>query len=257
MHRLLFVGGLALAVLFCSITPAFAVFYGASFDGGGDVTFLNVSDLNGLYGPPVATGNVLDFSPTGFEVDCPNAGQNCPPQSAVATDTLTFQIDADPGFFIEDILLTEAGDTLITDFDIPGGFAATTVVANVVIDVFEIDGVSVGGVNGNAAMVFTNGGTFDTDNDPNGVQVWTGLLALDVDAVIANAGESGKATLVQISLSNELTAFAENGAEAMIEKKDIDGLAITVIPEPGTALLLGLGVMALAARGRCGESGVS
>ena len=69
---------------------------------------------------------------------------------------------------------------------------------------------------------------------------------LNLDAVIANAGEVGGATLVEISLANGLTAYAENGAVAFIEKNDIDGLAIKVIPEPGTAVLMALGLVGLA-----------
>jgi hypothetical protein len=68
--------------------------------------------------------------------------------------------------------------------------------------------------------------------------------------VIAGSGGSGQATLVRISLANTLTAFAESGAAARIEKKDIDGLAITVVPEPGAALLMGLGLFGLAASSR-------
>lgn len=71
-----------------------------------------------------------------------------------------------------------------------------------------------------------------------------------MDAVITANALTGKATLVELSLANTLTAFAENGAQAFIEKKDIDGLAITVIPEPGTALLMLLGLSGLAMAGR-------
>ncbi len=99
-------------------------------------------------------------------------------------------------------------------------------------------------------MVFTQNGQFETNDEGAGTHIWSGFLSLDVDAVIAAGGGSGQATLVHISLANGLTAFAASGAAARIEKKDIDGLAITVVPEPGTALLFGLGLLGLASTGR-------
>lgn len=239
---------LGLAVLGLA-SQANAASYGNFSSPTGTVSFLNVEDVNGLFGMPVASGNSLDFSPNTFEVDCASA-PSCPPTPGTATDTLTFQIDADSGFFIEDIILSEAGDTTINNFTVPTGFAATTIVANVFIDILELDGSSVSGINGNASMIFTADGTFDTNTEGNGSHVWTGLLSLDVDAFIAAASQTGKATLVEISLANTLTAYAENGAVAFIEKKDIDGLAITVVPEPGTALLMGLGLTALSLTSR-------
>ena len=119
------------------------------------------------------------------------------------------------------------------------------------VDVLEIDGAPVNGLNGNAQMVFSRGGQYaTTDPEGAGTRIWTGFLSIDVDSVIAGGGGSGQATLVRISLANTLTAFAESGASARIEKKDIDGLAITVVPEPGTALLMGLGLFGLAASNR-------
>lgn len=254
MNRLLFSGALALSALtmgmFGLAPGAHAASYGSFSSPTGTVSFLDVEDLNGLFGTPMASGNSLDFSPNTFEIDCPNASQNCPTSTASISDTLTFQIDADNGYFIENIIMTEAGDTQIEDFAIATGFAATTVVANVFIDILELDGVSVSGINANAAMVFTADGSFATDVEGSGNYVWDGLLSLDVNQVIANAGGIGNATLVEISLANTLTAYAENGALAFIEKKDIDGLAITVVPEPGPAILMGLGLAGLTAVSR-------
>lgn len=246
MNRLLFSSVLlSTLIALCAASTAQAAPYADVSSTTGDVSFINISDLNGLYGAPTASGNTIDFTPTGFAVTCPGA-PGCPPATGSIADSVFFQIDANAGFAIEDIIFQEAGDTLIQDF---GGFAATSVVADVVIDVLELDGVSVNGINGNAVMVFTSGGTFDTTTEGSGTHNWTGYLALDVDAVIAGAGQSGKATLVQISLSNTLTALGENGGFATIAKKDVDGLAITVIPEPATALLMMLGLAGLAVVG--------
>lgn len=255
MDRLLFSGtrARALPALFAVATslllvaaPSWAGYYGNYSSPTGTVSFLDVEDQNGLYGAPTASANSLDFTPNAFEADC-QLDPSCPPSPTNTSDLLTLQILADAGFFIDDVLLTEAGDTFITDNLLPFASATTTVTADVFVDILEIDGASVSGINGNSAMVFTSGGVFDTSTDPNGSQQWTGELLLDLDALIAGAGETGRATRVEISLSNTLTAYADNGGLARIEKKDIDGLAITVIPEPGTALLMSLGLAGLAA----------
>lgn len=247
MHRQLFAqGGLALALflgLAGSASVSSAASYGNFSSPTGTVSYLNVADLNGLFGAPTASGNSLDFSPSTFEADCA-VSATCPPTPHSVTDTLTFQIDANDGQFIDTIVLTEAGDTTLSSF--LNAFGATTVVANVFIDVLEVNGVPVNGLNGNAQMVFTSNGQFETNDEGVGTHIWTGFLSLDVNAVITGNGGSGQATLVGISLANTLTAFADSGAAARIEKKDIDGLAITVVPEPGTALLMGLGLAGLA-----------
>lgn len=252
MNRLLWTSALALgliALIGLSASVSSAASYGnfLSGDSGGTVSFLNVADVNGLFGAPTASGNSLDFSPNAFEAECALSA-TCPPTPHNVTDTLTLQIDADAGNVIDDILLQESGDTTLQSFG--AAFAATTIVGSVFIDVLEINGVSVNNVNANASMVFTQNGEYETDDEGTGTFIWEGSLMIDVDTVIADAGEIGRATLVSISLGNTLTAFAESGATARIEKKDFDGLAITVVPEPGTALLMGLGLGGLAAFGR-------
>lgn len=209
---------------------------------GGTVDFLNVADGAGLFGAPTVSVDTLDFSPNAFEADCA-ASATCPPTPHNVSDTLILDISAKNGFFVDEIRLTEAGDTSLASFG--SAFANTSVVADVFVDILAINGSAVNGINANAQMVFTSNGAFDTDTQGNGTHAWNGLLDLDIDAIIAANGGSGQATLVRISLSNTLTAFAESGAAARIEKKDLDGLAITVIPEPTTALLMGMGLTGL------------
>lgn len=231
--------GLVSALL--SASTAQAVLYG-DFNGS-TVDFLAVQDQNGLFGAPTVSGDSLDFSPNTFEAICPGA-PSCPPDPALVDDTLTITIQANSGSYIDDVLLTEAGDTVLSSF--LNAFAATQVSATVFVDIFEIDGVSVNNINGNAQMVFTNGGQYTTTNGYLGTNVWTGTLLIDLDAIIAANQATGRATRVQLNLNNTLIAFAASGASARIEKKDIDGLAITIVPEPGTALLMGLGLAGLA-----------
>ena len=241
---------LAVGLLGLTATNALAAAYGNFV--GSTVQFLGVSDLNGLYGAPndpAGLTDTLDFSPSGFEADC-FVDPGCPPVQTVVSDTLTLQIDANPGSFIDQLLLTEAGDTNLSSFI--NAVAATSVTANVFIDVLEIDNLPVNSVNANAAMVFTNGGAFEHNDEGYGTHLWSGQLLVDLPTVIANAGATGQATLIEISLSNTLTAYNESGATARIEKKDVDGLAITIVPEPGTALLMGLGLAGLASIRRAG-----
>jgi len=242
MNRLFFTGVLALALSTFSASISNAGVYGDFSSPTGTVSFLDVRDLNDLYGMPTASGNSLDFSPNTFEADC-SLSAGCPPTPHNVSDTLTFQIDADAGNFIDSLLLTEAGDTTLQSF--LDAFAATTVVGDVFIDVLEINGAPVNNINAAASMIFSQNGDYDSTDEGYGTHIWSGLLLLDISQVIADAGEVGQATLVGVSLSNTLTAFAESGATARIEKKDIDGLAITVIPEPGSALLIGLGLAVL------------
>ena len=71
----------------------------------------------------------------------------------------------------------------------------------------------------------------------------TGIMPRKVESIKT-------ATRIEVSLSNTLTAYGDNGAVASIRKDAVAGLAIKVIPEPGTALLMGLGLAALATRRR-------
>jgi hypothetical protein len=206
---------------------------------------LNVEDLNGLFGAPTVSGNFLDFDPVGFTADCASS-ITCPPTPDSISDTLTFQIDANAGFFVDRVRLEEEGTTELNS--LLGALGATSVVGDIFLDILEINGSPVNNVNANATMNFTSGGTFNTNEEGAGNHGWTGLLVLDIDTVIANAGLIGQATLVEVSLANTLTAFAEDGAIARIDKRDVDGIGITVIPEPSTTFLIGLGLAALARR---------
>ena len=49
-------------------------------------------------------------------------------------------------------------------------------------------------------------------------------------------------------LDNFLSVFAFGQGQSFIKKKDVTKVSITVIPEPGTASLLALGLVALGQR---------
>lgn len=218
---------------------------------GTTVTFENIDDVDDLFGAPTVSGDSLDFNPTNFEVACPS----CPPAGSTLLDgQLIFTIQANSGQAIDDIILQEAGDFSLDTF-VTGDQAVTTVFAAVFVDILEIDGVSVNNVNANETMTFTNSGAFSRSFADDGLGQtageWDGNLTIDLDAIIADAvtagtiATGGVATRVTLSLNNRLTAFASGAGLAFIEKKDFDGLAVTVVPEPGTAILMGLGLAGL------------
>ncbi len=212
---------------------------------GATVTFENVFDQFGLFGAPTDPGGLtdtLDFTPNTFEAECP-LDPNCSGGILTIDDTLTLTIQADTGSVIDDVVFSEAGDVSLQSF--VGATAAASVGATIFIDIFEIDGVAVNNINHQAQLVFSND-SFESFDEGYGIYIWTGGITIDLDQVIADAGASGQATRIQINLDNTLTAFAASGATSRIEKKDVDGLVITVVPEPGTALLMGLGLAGLA-----------
>lgn len=243
--------GFVLATSVLLAGSAHAGFYGDYV--GSTVTFEDVQDQNDLFGAPTVSADSLDFNPNTFETGCTSA----PCGASLVDDTLTFTIQANAGQFIDDIVLTEAGDFNLSTF-LPDDLSVTSVSANVVIDIFEIDGVAVNNINAQAAMVFTNAGAFSRSTSADGVGTssggWSGSLTIDLDSIIAGTTHNGRATRVTLNINNTLTAFGGNGndpngataALAFIEKKDFDGLAVTVVPEPGTAILMGLGLAGLA-----------
>ena len=243
MIRLFALGALTLLLSLNVATQAFAAAYLDTSHVLGTVTYTNIADLNGLFQQPTQNVNTLSFSPNAFQTECSNGA--CGGIASVS-DTVVFRVDANAGNFIDEIVLSESGDTNLSQlFGSPTGI--TTVTADVFVDILEVNGSPVGGMSTSAAMVFTSAGDYTLADEGDGFHGWSGSLSVDLDAIIAAASGQGQATLIEVSIANTLTATSTTGAVVSIEKKDVSGLSITVIPEPGTALLMGLGLAALAA----------
>lgn len=239
---------LAIVLLLGSAGSALAASYGDFTDPTGFVSYRNVQDVNGLFGAPSVSLNSLDFTPLDFEARC----SQCP--TGVSTsDILTLDIDTIAGRAVSEVRVTEGLDFSVLSFD-PTGFAAASVSANLFIDVLEVDGVAVNGINASASILYTpsNASVFGFGTQSG---IMTGDLTIDVAQIIAAAGAVGDATLVRISLDNTLSVFHDgSGGEARIRKRDADFVSMTIVvtgtPEPTTAVLLLGGLAGLAAQGR-------
>ena len=238
-------------------SPRAQINYGTHM--GTEVSYVNVTEDSGadeplpLYGPPTVTGNSIDFNPTGFDAASSNGG------SDVTDSNLVVRIVAKPGFVIESVQLSEAGDTTMAGNVPPGSMGtATAVFASGVLDIYEVNNQPINHISVPFSMSFTpSGGTFFLGTDGGGGPIfntqWNGSVTIPVEQIlIANGFDlsaGGGATHVSVDLDNTLTAVSERGTSALIEKKDFGGLTVTTfIPEPTAGALAGVAGLALLGR---------
>jgi len=197
-----------------------------------------------LFGAPSVSQDALVFSPVSFGAFASGAGA-----SDFTDGTLAGTIVAKPNKVIEKVLFSESGDWTLAG---GVGTAATNawVAASLFVRVLEIDGVGVNPIQLNTNFTFSpSDGTYNLVDDRGNAQIWNGGVEVDVSAMIAAAGKTGKATKVTISLDNQLYAASEAGTIAHIKKKTVDGVTITaIVPEPMSLCLLALGALAIARR---------
>ena len=198
--------------------------------GSGDgFTYSDGYTSNGLFGDPTVIGSTFQFTPSRFFAGATNGGV-----SQVA-DTLTVTLTADAGRQIDAINLLELGDYSIVRggaVDVAGFLilsdldTATPYFASLSSPGLPLD------TSGSAKGGFTASATVDL---PDGV------------------------TRVKLVLNNILTAIADPGGSAFIQKKLVNaGLNIEVVqtapavPEPTTAVaVLFGGAGLLVSRRRC------
>lgn len=209
---------------------------------------------DGLFGAPTVAGDSLDFDPIGFSASSTGGGP-----SDLLDVQLKFMIQAKDGNAITSILLTEAGDTTL-DNGFSSDDALTRVTANVFVDILEINGVGVSGVDFTGDMEFMpSDGDYQLSVDnPGGSSLntsWTGSFFRELGPILAANSLTGNVTKVAVTLDNTLTATSDTGSTAFIAKKDTDGIVITVnpdemeIPEP-SSLLLAVGSLLVLAGAR-------
>jgi hypothetical protein len=200
-------------------------------------------------------GDTLKVDPVNFFSEAGGAG----PGADITDSELTMVVMGKPGFFVENLQISEAGD--FTLIGAPGALGQAQVGASLFFEVLEIDGVAVGnGPSGNVNMQVTtgsgpNGGMYSLPGNAGTNIIWQGTAFLDIAAAMAASPFAGQnATKVRIEYENTLSTFADPTAAAFIKKKVIGGLTIqTNIPEPGSvalALVASLPLVAVAIRRR-------
>ncbi len=220
-------------------------------DSATDPGLIVPGPLGGLFGEPTIAGDSLDFNPKNFAAAAAGAG------GSDHTDAnLQFMVVAKPGKGISGLGLSEAGDTTIAGL---GGEAFTKVSATIFVEIKELNGIAVPAINIPAVMMsFTpSAGDYLLSVDGSGPGSYTfafsGNAFVDFGPYVP---VGSTATKICVSLDNTLLALSEAGTTAFIQKKDFDGISVTVdtfdIPEPATAFLAFLGLVSLVGSRRLG-----
>lgn len=229
-----------------------AASYGSFTDPTGTVSYLDVHDLNGLFGAPSVSLDSLDFTPTQFQAVCTQC-----PAGVSTSDTLSVDVRSIAGKAITQIEITEGLDFTLQSFD-SVGFASARVLASVLVNVTELNGVAVSGIGGSVPILFTPSNLVSVD----GFGIQSGIILggtgfIDIQQLIVSAGFTGDATRISVDFGNTLQAFHDGSlGQASIRKRDADFVSLTVAggliqtPEPSTVVLMMGGFAVLAGHRR-------
>jgi hypothetical protein len=190
-------------------------------------------DPEPLFDQPVAFGDNLGFFPPNFVAQTSGGGVDS------TGSQLQLMIEGvSPGQFIEELNITEFGDTLLAGF---AGTGATGTFASMsgFVTVLEVNNAPIAPVVIGFTGTFTPSDTLTFPTNP-GATLWSGTVSVDIASVVANA------TKVFLSFDNDLFAASEATTSAKIQKKVVDGPSIVIsVPEPSALALLALGCLAL------------
>ena len=236
--------GLALAatLLFAAqsnATTAYPDYVGPNIGFTGIQETSTFGDPEPLFGAPIGLGNQLLFFPANFSAS--SAGGAGVDQTG---SQLQAQISAvGPLDTIDTINITEFGDAVLTGI----GTAATGTFASMAGFITVLEDISgpITPVQIPFVGVFSPSDLLTLPGDA-GTTLWSATVSIDVASVVPNA------TVAFLSYDNNLVASSEAGTSSLIQKKVVDGPAVIVdvIPEPGTAVLVGSGLILLGIRSR-------
>lgn len=190
----------------------------------------------GLYQGPTIGGNTITFDPLGIKATA--FGGSTVTNNAI----LNFDVQANPGKYINGLFLSESGDLTLTGSGTDATYADVT--ATFTVQILEVDGAPITPITDTFSIDDFSpnpNGTFEllTDNSPSGL-IWDGDIYLPFADMLDGLVYTDGVTLANVNLANILVADSEAGSYANIHKKEAGGLSITsdVIPEPASAVLL-------------------
>jgi hypothetical protein len=234
--------GLALLGMFSAATRAASINYGDFGPVAPGVTFTQVAESSGtdtvpIYGPPSPFSVGLDFDPTNFSSSTSGGG------SDITDGQLNVAISANAG--IASVSLLEAGDYTLGGVGTP----STSVLSGAIIlaTVTQINGANVAPIN----LSPVNGSVGFALPPAAVAQPWSLGLTVNITAQMAAQGfnASQRATRIELAINNSLVATSESNSAAFINKTEFR-IGAGVIPEPGTASIMGIALCGLAAVGR-------
>lgn len=204
---------LALVAFISSASTAGVVNYGNFV--GTNVTFIDVEETTleatppGLFQVVSVSGDSLSSSAQGFILQVLNGSLD------FFDSRLTFMVQADPGFSFSSITIEEFGSFFTFGDDSVASVSAVAFVQ------------SVDGVFGDNFQLDQFGSNVPESNS------WSDDLTITFPST----------DKITVTLDNRLFGVADTPGVAFVDKK---GLKITIIPEPSSALLLGLAVLPVA-----------
>jgi MYXO-CTERM domain-containing protein len=200
-------------------------------NANGNATFFswaNGHNTTGLFGAPTIIGDTFYFFPINFVASASSPiGGN--PTQVTATDTFEVDLFVHPGYKFDGISISETGDYSITG---PGSVQATAQLATQ--DLLNPRNASTPAIFNPSFPI------------ASGASTWTGGASEDLASL-----EGGTPFInIHLSFTNNLISIAGPGGTSVIRKTVVgDGMAVTILPEPGVAAFLGLAGL-LAARRR-------
>lgn len=206
-------------------------------------TTTSAGDPEPLWGTPSVAGNTLIFTPGAF---ISTAGGGSVDQTNSTFEVTITSQDPD-NIAIDQLIVNELGDYSLTGVGTAATSASVLAGAGLVVTQVNVGGSIVPTAIGGFASDFVN---FDTPTQAGG---WTATINADIKALVDAVYGPGQAFATQVAVvwDNNLSTTSEAGTNALIQKKiGLPAVTMEVIPEPGTALLLGLGLAGLARGGR-------